>query len=126
MSARNRLVVALALIALGCGGSGKSGNYDRTHGGAGGALNGTGGTISSGGQTIVFDAGPNGGSCDACAPDAGPSAVCGNSLLETGEACDDGNSTPGDGCSGICQVEPNYICPTPGQPCVSSIVCGDG
>jgi cysteine-rich repeat protein len=29
--------------------------------------------------------------------------VCGNGVLETGESCDDGNTTPGDGCSPTCQ-----------------------
>jgi fibro-slime domain-containing protein len=61
----------------------------------------------------------------AVAPaDAGP--VCGNALLESGEACDDGNGRPGDGCTGVCTIEPNYDCPTAGQPCVSLVVCGDG
>ena len=57
-------------------------------------------------------------------PDAGP--FCGNAVLESGETCDDGNTKPGDGCSGICLVEPNYSCPAVGQPCVSQVVCGDG
>ena len=45
---------------------------------------------------------------------------------KTDEACDDGNTKPGDGCSGICAVEPDYTCPAVGQPCVSQVVCGDG
>ena len=62
---------------------------------------------------------------DACLGpvDAGP--VCGNGVVEDGESCDDGNARPGDGCSGICRIEPNYDCPTPGQACVTTIVCGD-
>jgi cysteine-rich repeat protein len=32
-------------------------------------------------------------------------AVCGNGVVETGEACDDGNRISGDGCSSNCQVE---------------------
>lgn len=41
-----------------------------------------------------------------------PSAsVCGNSVVETGEACDDGNVVNGDGCSSTCQVEiPTATC----------------
>jgi cysteine-rich repeat protein len=36
-----------------------------------------------------------------------------------GEACDDGNLTPGDGCSEDCRViELGYRCMTPGMPCV--------
>ena len=61
---------------------------------------------------------------DACdSPDLGP--VCGNGIVEEGETCDDGNSRPGDGCSGLCRQEPNYTCPAPGQPCVADPVCGD-
>ena len=73
----------------------------------GGAGADVGGATATGGASVV-----------------GP--VCGNGILETGESCDDGNTTPGDGCSGVCRVEANYVCPTPGQPCVSTIVCGDG
>jgi len=32
-------------------------------------------------------------------------AVCGNSVVETGEQCDDGNTNSGDGCSATCQTE---------------------
>ncbi|HEX5063573.1 MAG TPA: DUF4215 domain-containing protein, partial [Kofleriaceae bacterium] len=38
--------------------------------------------------------------------------VCGNGDVETGEACDDGNTTNSDGCSSTCAIE---VC-----------VCGDG
>ncbi len=33
-----------------------------------------------------------------------PRAVCGNAIVETGEACDDGNTTPGDGCESDCRT----------------------
>jgi cysteine-rich repeat protein len=39
--------------------------------------------------------------------------VCGNGDLETGEACDDGNVVPGDGCSSYCALE-NPECNTNG------------
>lgn len=32
-------------------------------------------------------------------------ATCGNSIIETGESCDDGNTTALDGCSATCQTE---------------------
>src|SRR5260370_4449168 len=32
----------------------------------------------------------------------------------------------GDGCSSLCQLEPNYVCPQPGAACVSTVKCGDG
>ncbi|MBN1940668.1 MAG: hypothetical protein JW772_00640, partial [Candidatus Diapherotrites archaeon] len=50
-------------------------------------------------------------------------AVCGNSVVETGEACDDGNTRIHDGCDASCQVETNFKgdviwdCSTPGEPC---------
>jgi len=47
----------------------------------------------------------------------GGTPVCGNNTVETGEQCDDGNTTAGDGCSGTCQVEvgsaANDACATP-------------
>lgn len=36
---------------------------------------------------------------------AAPAPVCGNSIIETGETCDDGNTVSGDGCSSTCQTE---------------------
>ena len=42
-------------------------------------------------------------------------ASCGDSILNAGEQCDDGNSTGGDGCSASCQIEDNWSC-TPPQP----------
>ena len=52
-------------------------------------------------------------------------STCGNGTLEQGEACDDGNTASGDGCSSDCtQVEVGYTCPTAGQACVAT--CGDG
>lgn len=42
---------------------------------------------------------------------------CGNALLEApaGEQCDDGNTTPGDGCSATCRVEPDGVTAAPGR-----------
>jgi len=58
----------------------------------------------------------------ACARDA-----CGDGMLNVeGEECDDGNTIPGDGCSGICKIEPYWICPIPGQPCFWNTACGNG
>ena len=39
-------------------------------------------------------------------------AVCGNSIIESGEQCDDGNTASGDGCSSTCQTE--AVTPPPG------------
>lgn len=53
--------------------------------------------------------------------------LCGNGNLDAqigGEACDDGNSTDGDGCSSTCQVETGFACS--GTPSVCQSTCGDG
>ena len=41
------------------------------------------------------------------------------------EACDDGNTAAGDGCSAACDIEDGYWCDAPGQPC-RQVICGDG
>lgn len=38
-------------------------------------------------------------------PPAPAMAVCGNNMMEAGEACDDGNTADGDGCSAMCMTE---------------------
>jgi cysteine-rich repeat protein len=45
-------------------------------------------------------------------PTAGGSAVCGNSVLEAGESCDDGNTANCDACPADCHAVPPD-CPTP-------------
>ncbi|KYF59766.1 hypothetical protein BE04_06560, partial [Sorangium cellulosum] len=53
-------------------------------------------------------------------------AACGDGEInQDTEACDDGNSLPGDCCSGACKVEPYCACP-PGEPCHTTIACGNG
>lgn len=41
---------------------------------------------------------------------------CGNSLIDEGETCDDGNNFIGDGCSNICRLEPGWECTDPLPP----------
>ena len=52
---------------------------------------------------------------------------CGDGINNQGgiEQCDDGNTVAGDGCNGICHVEPNWTCPSAGA-CMRKIACGDG
>ena len=67
------------------------------NGGAGGAGNGPasgGNAPGSGGSSSSVSAGGGGGEA----------AVCGNGLIDTGEQCDDENTTAGDGCND-CQME---------------------
>jgi len=54
--------------------------------------------------SVDVDAGDCGADEDA---GTSPAAVCGNSVLEQGEACDDGNIADGDGCSATCQFDDN-------------------
>jgi TonB family protein len=47
-----------------------------------------------------------GGTCTENCGDAPPAdPVCGNSSVEAGEQCDDGNTADGDGCSSTCRIE---------------------
>jgi len=72
------------------------------------------------------------GGLDALPPPVDGTSIdtskCGNGMLDTanGEQCDDGNTTPGDGCSKICQIAAGWECPTPGQMCQLIAKCGDG
>ncbi len=50
---------------------------------------------------------------------------CGNQRVSQSEACDDGNTQHGDGCSGTCSVECGFVCSGEGaESCIA--VCGDG
>ena len=52
---------------------------------------------------------------------------CGDAVLTSDEACDDGNQTSGDGCTGNCLLaEPGFSCAAAGQPCQPIARCGDG
>src|SRR5882724_7708888 len=52
---------------------------------------------------------------------------CGDGTLTDDEACDDGNTVSGDGCSANClMVEVGYSCAIAGQPCGHIAKCGDG
>src|SRR5690606_1547622 len=51
--------------------------------------------------------------------------ACGNSVLEPGEECDDGNLEPNDGCNDLCVQNLDYRCLQPGQPCIRLHRCGD-
>ncbi len=43
-------------------------------------------------------------------------ATCGDSLLDTGEHCDDGNTNDADGCSALCLLETGFECTAPIAP----------
>ncbi len=113
-------------------------------GGAGGTggeiISNLGGTSGTGGEIILNLGGTSGtggfDSSECLGPDppvqcadgaflpAGP--ACGDGQINmASEWCDDGNTVPGDGCSGACLVEPNWECPVAGATCVTTIICGD-
>lgn len=52
-------------------------------------------------------------------------SLCGDGLVEGRETCDDGNTDPGDGCNGKCELEPGYQCDT-SEPNICAPICGDG
>jgi fibro-slime domain-containing protein len=88
-----------------------------------------------GDATISISIGPpdatSSDGADACASGActdAPTGFCGDGIIQANEQCDDGNARPGDGCSGICQIEPGYTCPTVGAPCLYTVpvICGNG
>jgi cysteine-rich repeat protein len=82
-----RLGLIASVLACGCGGGG-------------GAQNQCGADVT----TPV-----NGDGCCTMGANANTdsdcTAVCGNDVQEMGESCDDGNTTPGDGCDGSCVLE---------------------
>jgi cysteine-rich repeat protein len=54
----------------------------------------------------------------------GLTGLCGDGVLDPGEACDDGNTAPGDGCGADCGLEAGHSCY--GQPSLCNAGCGDG
>jgi cysteine-rich repeat protein len=66
---------------------------------------------------------------NVCTQDGGGS-VCGNGTKEGTEACDDGDTDSGDGCSNLCDVENGYQCNTESPNVCTQIVidaiCGNG
>jgi cysteine-rich repeat protein len=72
------------------------------------------------------------GRCDEanqdCPADPLPDC-CGNGIVEAGEECDDGGTTPGDGCDAACQLECaalQVVCTSDGECCDAGAgaVCG--
>ncbi|MBJ6762245.1 DUF4215 domain-containing protein [Myxococcaceae bacterium JPH2] len=73
---------------------------------------------------------PDGGTDSSDAGDGGPKptvAICGDNIKHDTEACDDGNTLSGDGCSAKCDtVESGFTCPEAGKPCYRIPTCGNG
>ncbi len=105
--------VIFGLIFAGC-----AGVKPMASTGTGGSGNGSGkgGSTGSGGHITI----------DAGGVDLGDPTLCGNSMQDPGEKCDDGNKMGGDGCTPLCQIEKGWICPNVGQACMRNNICGDG
>ncbi len=108
------------------GGSGNSGGTAAGGSGNGSSSGGAGGIVIP-----VMDGGMVENQCDK--PDAPPDCMlvsppgCGDGEVnQDTEQCDDGNTVPGDCCSGACQVEQYCECDASGANCHSTIICGDG
>ena len=118
------------VLGLGLGACGPQDAVSVGEGGAGGSsvggAGGTGGIPDAGTNTgyipKVPEAGVGDGSQSGCVETAAGSC-CGNGTRDFGEECDDGNTDSGDGCS-ACRVETDWVCPL-GEPCHSTVVCGD-
>ncbi len=130
-------VPTCALLLLHCsagstgpGGSGTAGSSTSASGRHAGGASGASSTTSGG----TLDIGLGGSDATNHAGSAGTTGVdttgCGDGLLQAaalGEACDDGNSVSGDGCSADCKaIEANFACLKPGKACESTLACGDG
>jgi fibro-slime domain-containing protein len=110
-----------AIAAISCS---KASIIDNGQGGGSSGPSGSGASGShaggSGGSFTIPLNTPDGG------VDRPTGGSCGDGVIERNEGCDDGNTTSGDGCSRICQVEANWYCPKEGEPCQNLAKCGNG
>lgn len=131
------LVGCLAAIAVGLGGCGDSGSSttattastasasgtagtstgDATGGSTGeGVTDGTGGMTGATGSTSGVASTTSGSTGEpttgGVVSTTGEPPVCGNGVVEDGEACDDGNMVDGDGCDANCMI--------------GAVLCGNG
>ncbi len=90
--------------------------------------NGSGGKEGEdGGENTINLGGDAPGDGDGDGDGKPQASVCGNSKLEIGELCDDGNTKNGDGCSKDClEQDPDYDCSVPGEKCKNTVICGNG
>ncbi|MFT5358035.1 MAG: fibro-slime domain-containing protein, partial [Polyangiales bacterium] len=113
MTLRPFLAFTFTLILTACGGD-DDGGFDS-------------GTIGDAGR------GSDAPTPDAATPDvptlpgrdAGP-AICGDGVLASDEACDDGNTSAGDGCTDACAEEAGFVCVQAGEACIRVVTCGNG
>ncbi len=80
------------------------------------------------GEMCTMDVECQSGNCDPTSMTCEPAVGCGNSILNAGEGCDDGDNTPGDGCNATCDIENTFPCNATapgdiGNPSCESTVC---
>ena len=126
--------IGVAIGAFGCGSDEPPASVISPLDGAGGVSGGGG----EGSDDSPYFAGSTGlitDEPDAAVPCYGANCTgdgglvgtsCGNRVRNEGEQCDDGNSIAGDGCNGVCNLEPFFDCEATGEACTSTISCGDG
>src|SRR5689334_12784618 len=96
------LACLTGLLVLGCGGNP---TVIVPGDGQDGSSVGTGGDDRPDtGPDINLGVGGNNGDAGA-GTGIGNDMPCGNSVIDDGETCDDGNNDPGDGCDASCHVE---------------------
>lgn len=69
------------------------------------------------------------GSPSVCTPVSTTDPVCGDGLVEGAEACDDGNTVDGDGCTSACAIADGFRCigePSVCSPESTEPACGNG
>lgn len=119
------LVVGLAwLIAAACSGDGTGGNRSEVTGGSdgNGGANAASVATNAASTDLALTSSTTGGGGSGPAPPG-----CGDGMLADDEACDDGGTEDGDGCSANClQVGAGFSCAIPGMPCQPIALCGDG
>ncbi len=90
----------------GGGGAPAAGTGGAPTAGGGGAPDATAGSMNNGGAAPVAGGGAGG----AGGAEPPPAPVCGDGKVEGSEQCDDGNTTPGDGCDALCVKEATAEC----------------
>jgi fibro-slime domain-containing protein len=126
----SRLTLGLVVVAAGLWGCTAGVNSTQSPGTAGstGTAGGFGpGSGGSGPGGIIISGGGRGGTSTGAGGTLPVPPGCGDGINNQGgiEDCDDGNTRAGDGCNGVCHVEPNWNCPSAGA-CARKNACGDG
>lgn len=112
------LALTAAVLALAAGGACSS----DTGGGLEGDRNGDGVVDEADGGSTGAGGGIQVGGGGEPAPPG-----CADGILTEDEACDDGGRVDGDGCAANClTVDPGFVCPVAGEPCIPFARCGDG